>query len=337
LTVLVLILFAGFTLLAARCAAQSIVHRPLATKIDLNRNARKVKTIEGSRADDAKLGPGEYERFIEVDGRERRYELHVPEKYEDVQPMPLVLNFHGGGGRAGTARLESQMDEKADSAGFIVAYLDGAGEDKEKLLTWNAGNCCGYAMEKNVDDVKFVEHMLDDVAKFFRIDEKRIYATGASNGGMMAHRLGCELADKVAAIAPVVGPLGLKACRPSRPISVMHFHGTADQNAPFEGGVGSHSLSKTRFTSVEETIRTWVVAVGATEKPVDVRRIEDEAVMTTYRAEDTEIVLVAIDGMGHNWPGGRRMAKESYSGAMSKKISANDMMWSFFERHPMKD
>src|SRR5581483_1221143 len=138
---------------------------------------------------------------------------------------PVVLAFHGGGSNAMQMADFCGLNAKADGAGFIVAYPEGSGR-LARDHTWNGGNCCGYAMEQKVDDVGFVRVLLDDLAWRARIDTKRVYATGMSNGAVMAYRLASELADRIAAIAPVAGPMGTATCKPSRPVSVMHFHGT---------------------------------------------------------------------------------------------------------------
>src|SRR4029077_11358983 len=108
-----------------------------------------------------------------------------------------VLAFHGGGSNAEQMVHFCGMNEKADQADFIVVYPNGSGR-LDRALTWNGGNCCGYAMLNNVDDVSFVRALLSDLERVVAIDPKRVYATGISNGGIMAYRLASELSDRIA-------------------------------------------------------------------------------------------------------------------------------------------
>ncbi len=135
---------------------------------------------------------------IEVDGRDRHYTVHEPAKAGQDSPLPVVLVFHGGGSNAGVMARYAKMNDKADDAGFLVVYPSGTGRAK-RILTWNGGDCCGYAARQKVDDVKFVDQMLDDLAKRYRIDKRRVYATGISNGAMISYKLAAELADRIAA------------------------------------------------------------------------------------------------------------------------------------------
>jgi polyhydroxybutyrate depolymerase len=209
------------------------------------------------------------------------------------------------------------------------------------MLTWNGGNCCGYAMTNKIDDVALMNAMLDDLAKVVKVDAKRVYATGMSNGAIISYRLASELSDRIAAIAPVSGPMGTEKCTPKRPVPVIHFHGTDDQNSPIKGGKGEKSLSGTNFYSVEHSIKAWIKANGCKDEPVTVElpdRAKDgtRVFRKTYGGgkDGTEVVLVVIEGAGHTWPGrepGVRMLGKS-----TKNISANEEMWKFFQNHPMK-
>src|SRR5208282_2572641 len=181
-----------------------------------------------SHADELK--PGDHVLALTVGQQGRTYLLHLPPVYDGKRLLPLVIVLHGGGGNAPGAVRMTGFSEKADKGGFVVVYPNGSGRLKTRLLTWNSGNCCGYALDNNVDDVGFIRALIDELVKTRSIDPKRVYATGMSNGGMMTYRLGCELSDKIAAIAPVAGALSVENCQPTNPVSVIIFHGTADEH-----------------------------------------------------------------------------------------------------------
>ncbi|MFM9064723.1 MAG: alpha/beta hydrolase family esterase [Pirellula sp.] len=290
-------------------------------------------------ADGNHLSPGDTSRTLKVDGDERSYLVHVPPQYVKDTPTPVVLAFHGGGANARNMVAFSGLNLKADQAGFIVVYPDGSGR-LERMLTFNAGNCCGQAATRNVDDVAFVRSILDDLEGIASVDRNRVFATGMSNGAMMAYRLASEMSDRIAAIAPVSGPMGTKDCRPGRAVSVMHFHGDADEFAPFSGGKG-RGPSGTEFYSVDHSISAWVEANGCNKSPRVTQlpdREKDGTNVKQVRYESgkdgAEVVLVIIQGGGHTWPGNEPRIKSL--GVSTQDISANDMMWDFFQQHPMK-
>ncbi|MGB8853546.1 MAG: PHB depolymerase family esterase [Pirellulales bacterium] len=285
------------------------------------------------------LLPGDHSRSCEVDGGERSYLVHVPPQYDSAAAMPVVLGFHGGGANAENMVVFSGLNEKADQAGFIVVYPEGSGR-LQRMLTFNAGNCCGHAAARSIDDVAFTRLVLDDLERIATIDRRRVFATGMSNGAMMCYRLASELSDRIAAIAPVAGPMGTKDCRPGRAVSVMHFHGDADEFAPFKGGRG-RGPSGTDFYSVQHSIDAWVAANGCKPMPRTTPcpdRADDGTTVKKIRYDSgrdgAEVVLVVIEGGGHTWPG--REPRLRALGTSTQDISANDMMWEFFQQHPMK-
>ncbi len=286
------------------------------------------------------LKPGDHTRTLDVDRRPRTYLVHVPKSYDGSRPVPVVLIFHGGASNAERMVRFCGLNDKADREGFLAVYPSGTGL-LPRALTFNGGNCCGYAVQQKVDDVAFTRAVLDDLGKVARIDPKRVYATGMSNGGIMAYRLASELSDRIAAIAPVSGPMGTETCHPKRPVSVLHFHGTDDEFAPFKGGRGPRSVAGIDFYSVDHSIRAWIKANGCPETPVTVQepdRAQDGTSITrqTYGPgrEGSEVVLITIKGAGHTWPGQQPLVK--FLGKATKNLSANDVMWEFFQRHPMK-
>lgn len=172
------------------------------------------------------------------------------------------------------------------------------------------------------------------------MDGKRIYATGMSNGGMMCYRLAAELSDRIAAIAPVAGTMAIENYKPKRPVPVMHFHGAADKIVPFAGPSG-RTPKFLGFKSVEETVKICAKANGCPEEP-DVTKLPDTAddgtkvKRKTYRPdkEGADVILFVIEGGGHTWPG--QEPPVGFIGKSTKDISANDLIWEFFQRHPME-
>lgn len=164
--------------------------------------------------------------------------------------------LHGGAGSGQQIQRHSEMDADADEFGFLVAYPDGSGRSGDRLLTWNAGHCCGYALENNVDDVAYLELLIDSLMSHYAIDPQRVFITGISNGGMMAYRVGAELADKVAGIAPIAGSIGGQPAGggvevfpplPTQPVSVIVFHGMQDGHVVYEGGIGPEEITEGRI------------------------------------------------------------------------------------------
>ena len=279
-------------------------------------------------------------RTITVAGVERSYLLHLPPSYDRKRAFPLVLAFHGGASNPAAMARFSGLDGKADEAGFIVAYPAGSGR-LPRVLTWNAGRCCGYASAEKVDDVAFVRALIEDLAARVHLDRKRIYATGISNGAQMAYRLAAELSDQVAAIAPVSGSLEVDVPRVGRPVPVVHFHGTDDTYLPFAGGRGPRSLATGPHASVEQSVGTWVRLDECRPAPVVQElpaTVSDgtSVVRRSYEGcrEGAEVVLYEIRGGGHTWPG--RPSAERLLGTTTRNLSANDVMWDFFARHALR-
>ncbi len=156
----------------------------------------------------------------------------------------------------------------------------------------------------------------------------------------MCYRLAAELSERIAAIAPVAGTMAIEQCQPSRPVSILHFHGTKDGLVLF-GGPDERTPKNIKFRSVDETIRAWVRANGCPQTPeiAELHNLTDDG--TTVRRkwhgpgkEGSEVVLYVIEGGGHTWPG--RDPRLRLLGKSTREISANDLMWEFFQRHPMK-
>jgi polyhydroxybutyrate depolymerase len=283
------------------------------------------------------LGPGEYVRHLNHGGRKRFYEVHVPPGYKPGTPTPVVLVYHGGGGQPTHIRWQTKMDGTSDRHGFIAVYPAGTGLLERRLLTFNAGGgAVGYAARENVDDVEFTRALLDDLARFFTVDADRVYATGLSNGGMLAYRLACELSDRIAAVAPVGASVSVPDCRPARPVSVMHIHGAEDRAVPMQGGVGPVGKTGFRHRSVADSVGRFIQANGLSPQPTKTWQA-GAATFTQYGpgANGAEVLLVTVGDGGHTWPGGdvSSEAEAKLVGRVSRAIAASEEIWKFFSRH----
>jgi polyhydroxybutyrate depolymerase len=263
---------------------------------------------------------GSTPRTLDHQGHERTFTVHVPASY-DRTPTPLVFDLHGYSESAQQQAELTSLATKAEAEDFIVVHPDGLGF----LKGWNAGSCCNG----EDDDVDWVDTLIDTLSSELCVDEKRVFVTGLSNGGAMSARLACELSDRIAAIAPVAGTpvIDMSACTPSRPVSVLAFHGTSDTIVPYNGN------ALFGVPSVDATIERWTEINGCTGSPA-VTFDQGEVTCSTFSscAQSTEVTLCRVDGGGHTWPGGQ--ARPLY-GHTTDDIDATDRIWSFFEQHPL--
>lgn len=292
------------------------------------------------------LVPGDYEFFLTHQNLRRSYLLHVPPQAAQGRALPLVLVFHGGGSNAEVMKSYTRMDRASDRDGYLAVYPNGSSGIGNRFLTWNAGNCCGPAVALQVNDVGFALDVLEDVAARVAIDNTRVYATGLSNGSMMAYRLAAEASHRIAAVAGVAGAMSLQRFAPSRPMPVMHIHSMHDHIARFDGGLGPPATVADTLmfhTSVEDMLRKWLDHNACPIKPAGVEPIAgkpgsaDEAhsaIRRTYRPcrGGVEVVLLQLSGPGHVWPGGVRDYMPQLLGTGTAVIDANTELWRFFSR-----
>ena len=281
---------------------------------------------------------------LEFDGQTRSYRLHIPSAYSSKSVYPFVLVLHGGSGNAEKIEKNTGMSDKSDTEGFIVAYPNGTGRVRD-VYVWNAGFCCGSAYEENVDDVGFIKALINDVKSSYGIDPDRIYSTGFSTGGMMTHRLGSELSDLIAAIAPVSGAYGGKFLatspfytipEPEKNIPVIAFHGKEDEVVPYEGGLPPREVTGNAysFASVADAVEAWVSFNENSGVAEETTSANGNIIEKRYSdgSNNADVVLYTIvDGL-HAWPGakwvGPRGDQPTYD------ISATDIIWDFFKNHP---
>ena len=274
---------------------------------------------------------------------ERTFIVHIGKSYDASEPTALVFVLHGGGGSAEVMPVFTGFNAIADRESFIVVYPDGVENH------WNDGREPKIYRThiENIDDTGFISSLIDALAVELNIDMKRIFVTGISNGGMMSHRLACELSDRIAAIAPVASSIPVNMAdiwNPSKPVSTLIINGTEDPLVPWEGGdiqLGEMSLGD--VLSVSDTVEFWTSKNNCYLQP-EITRLSERNLndgtsvwMETYSGCDsgTEVVLFGIDGGGHTWPGGYQYADEHLIGKTSLEFDASEIIWQFFEAHPM--
>lgn len=271
---------------------------------------------------------------VSVDGRERSYELFVPDGAGASRPMPLVLAFHGGGGQGDDMERLTHFSRLAAQEHFLVAYPNGVRRH------WNDGR---GLLPDEIDDVAFVRRLLDDVGRAQAVDAQRIYATGMSNGAIFSHYLGLKLADRLAAIAPVSGGVSVQAAanfHPAQALPVLMVQGTADPIVPYAGGpiLRTHGS----IVSTDRAVELWRTADGlplqaASEQLPDADPTDGcRARRSTWRAQPdgVEVQLLQLEDGGHAWAGGLAYLPEAIIGRTCRDVDATELIWAFFRRHP---
>ncbi len=247
---------------------------------------------------DAQLRGRAQVESIHADTVDRTYRVYTP--YEIDRPnLGLVIVLHGSFGDGFQIESSSGFDAQADRLGWIAVYPDGVADG------WDAfGSGPAWGLHPGADDVVFMRALIAHFEAVDNVDPNRVYITGHSRGGMMSYRLGCEMADVVAAIAPVSGNMATAdgsadvPCHPARPISVMATHGTADGTIPMAGG-----KVDIVFSPMADVIGVWRAldgCVGAT----DVAAAGGVTTTTWNCAAGTNVVTRIIGGGCHCWSGG---------------------------------
>lgn len=274
---------------------------------------------------------------LDVDGMKRSFLLLAPKVLTENPPRPLVFMFHGGGNRARSAVKLTGFSKLALRENFILVYPEGIDEH------WADGRGTTPTEIAGVDDVLFTEKIIQSLEKHFPIDANRIFAAGMSNGAIFVHRLGLELASRIAAIAPVSGSLAQQIMLPGAlaiPVSVIQFHGTQDAIAPYDGGEMPTRLGG-QLISFEETARLWAQLNGCAPHP----QIETTPGIQppdgtslyiktwTHPEKHVEVKSISITGGGHTWPGGPQYLPVEKIGRVSREINATEQIWTFFQNH----
>ncbi|WP_218942685.1 PHB depolymerase family esterase [Rhodoferax sp. BLA1] len=332
---LMLWLLCASVLLPSSAVAQD---GPLRQRLKERLQQRQTERVPAPPNTTSITQPGDYRLSLVHQGLSRSYLVHVPQRGLAGQPVPLLVAMHGGGGN-----MEFQADDSryglisaSERDGFVVAFPNGYSRFAGgKLATWNAGNCCGAARDGQVDDVGFIRQMVSQISAQLPIDPRLVYATGMSNGAMMAYRLACEAPDVFSAIAAVAGTDNTRLCQPGKPVSVLHVHAKNDDHVLFHGGAGPAAVNRSAeadYSSAPNTMAKWTQLNGCSPVP---KRVLDQAgaLCESYAPcqGGAQVQLCVTDTGGHAWPGGHKTRGDEQP---SQAISANAVMWDFFSRLP---
>lgn len=277
---------------------------------------------------------------LNVNGDERSYEIHVPDFPAPDAGWPLVIAVHGLGSDAAGVRARSGFDDIADEEGFIVAYPDGLAR------AWIDAGIGDTIANTDIASLNldFFNALIDEIDSTYGLDERRIYVTGISNGGMFSFHVACNMSDRIAAVGLIAAASisqSFDNCDPAEPVAYIAFHGTSDTVVPYEGGQivpGFDELGE--FQSAHQAAEFWATVNGCQSEPAREQLPDTNSGDTSIAYRESwqpcesgrPVQLITLDGSGHTWPGhpprGQRL------GATNLDIDASQMLWDFFEANP---
>jgi polyhydroxybutyrate depolymerase len=247
----------------------------------------------------------------------------VPESYDPASPTPLVVLLHGYSATGLVQSAYMRLPADAEQHGYLLAVPEGLANGQDKQF-WNATDyCCAFGVADPPDDVAYLTALLDDVARQYNVDAKRVYVIGHSNGGFMAHRLACEIGPRITAIASLAGAQWLDPakCPAGTPVNVLQVHGTADDTIEYLGRPNA-------FPSAQVTVETWRQKNGCSGdfEPGAARDVD-----TQLAGDETEVQIAA------GCPAGGAVELWTIEGGAhipSLGDSWADQLWAWFEAHP---
>ena len=257
-----------------------------------------VNTGPASAADVCAVRDQAQQGSLNHQGRDRSYRLYVPKSASSDKPLPLIVALHGGWGTGELMAEQTGLDEAAARRGFAVVYPDGVSR------AWNAGSCCGKPMEQKIDDVGFIEKLVDTLGDTACIDGDRVYGTGFSNGAMMTHRIACDAPKLFDAIAPVAGGPMIEGCPGAAAIPALLMVGKQDERIPWQGGMFKESFRP----SIADQVKVLAKR----------NRCDDNVAKSAALGGGCEkrsgcsqgaVQWCVLDGVGHQWPGGKTYFK----------------------------
>jgi len=272
---------------------------------------------------------------LTVDGNARSFIVYLPTGYNNAGKMPLIFAIHGGSGTPEGMINIANFKPISDREKVVLIYPAGIQNN------WNDGRPT-TPNQLGINDVSFFNQMCDYAIANLSVDGTKIYATGISNGGFMSSRLGCELSNRIAAIAVDAATIEAttiaSSCNPGRPVPAIYIHGTTDPLVPFTGGTVSPGAGGTAISHFQ-AIDKWITINGCNTTPTitDLPDIANDGTTIKQRVysnstNGSEVVSYVVTNGGHTWPQGYQYANEAFIGKTSQDMNACEVIWSFFKR-----
>ena len=306
--------------------------------------AADVAAAPSSGCSAAPVAPGDSRVDLAAGTEAAWYLRHVPTSYSASTPMPLVLDLHGYSEGAKIHVLQTQLTVFGDTHGFITVTP----QIERNPARWDT--------TLNNSDLAFLGSVLDQAEATLCIDQNRVFVTGLSNGAFMTSAMACQFADRIAAAAPVAGIRDIDGCDPARPVPVIAFHGTNDPFVPYDGGLGSAAANLPapdgsgrtlgEVGAVDPTAKgpdiptitgDWAQRNGCGTTPTESSVTDDVTLLTWPCPPGAEVELYRVTDGGHSWPGSKFSGSiASVVGKTTFTIDANELIWAFFQAHPLR-
>jgi polyhydroxybutyrate depolymerase len=290
------------------------------------------------------IAAGETQETVASGGDDRAYAQRVPPAHDGTTPVPLVVDYHGYSEGGVIHAFHSALGPYGDEQGFVT-------------ITPNSGyRVAHWELESGSRDLVMFGDMLDQVEGDLCIDTNRVYVTGLSYGAFMTSTLACAYSDRIAAASPVAGITDPDGCEFERPVPVVAFHGTDDNFISFDGGFGSsvaglpqpdgsgtlgdavdpEEAAEDPGPTIPEVAAAWAGRNGCDTEPTEDAVADDVTELVFPCPPGAETELYVVDGGGHTWPGSDFDDRiTSIVGYVTHSISANEIMWAFFQAHPL--
>lgn len=281
----------------------------------------------------------EYSVVAHVGDIEREYIIYAPAHYNTKTSNAAVIVLHGGGESAQYIMDETGWTSKSDQKGFLAVFPEGTRPDSSKPAglktnqqTWSDGSGrFPHHEHRNIEDIAFMEKVIDNIISSFGVDSRHIFVTGFSNGASMTLRVGVELSDRVAAIAPVAGGLWVEEPKLNQPVSLLYISGTKDP-LPKESRVRFNEETVAIKAPVQNLASVWAEMIECPTRASSSEKNNVRKVVYSPCKEGHEVNIYSIEGLGHVWPGGKTFLEQSPE-SPTNIFYATDIIWEFFETY----